>query len=295
MIRIGVYGLGKISYRVIQGILYANNADLYAVCSSRLEKANAFKEEYGARKAYDSYEKMLQDANLDMVYICTPNYLHAKHIQMALNNHKHVVCEKPMCVSSKELNACFDYAKKQNCFLMEAHKTVFTPLNQKLFEIISNGQIGQVKSIDAQYATRLTETISGWHFNKPGSGCMFDIGVYPICYANRMANSSILKVSRFQDEALIEYENGCVAHIATSWDVDMENTAHIYGTKGSVTCKNFWKNTELVMNDKKIVVEQKSDFTGEIEHACTCIESRMIESPVMSRNASLEILKVIGV
>ena len=150
MIRIGVYGLGKISYRVIQGILYANNADLYAVCSSNLEKANAFKEEYGARKAYDSYEEMLQDANLDMVYICTPNYLHAKHIQMALNNHKHVVCEKPMCVSSKELNACFDYAKKQNCFLMEAHKTVFTPLNQKLFEVISNGQIGQVKSIDAQ-------------------------------------------------------------------------------------------------------------------------------------------------
>lgn len=66
MIRIGVYGLGKISYRVIQGILYANNADLYAVCSSNLEKANAFKEEYGARKAYDSYEEMLQDANLDM-------------------------------------------------------------------------------------------------------------------------------------------------------------------------------------------------------------------------------------
>ena len=119
MIRIGVYGLGKISYRVIQGILYANNADLYAVCSSNLEKTNAFKEEYRARKAYDSYEEMLQDANLDMVYICTPNYLHAKHIQMALNNHKHVVCEKPMCVSSKELNACFDYAKKQNCFLME--------------------------------------------------------------------------------------------------------------------------------------------------------------------------------
>ena len=62
--------------------------------------------------------------------------------------------------------------------------------------------------MDAQYATKLTETISDWHFNQPGSGCMFDIGVYPICYANRMANSSILKVSRFQDEALIEYEMG---------------------------------------------------------------------------------------
>ena len=120
MIRIGVYGLGKISHRVIQGILYANNADLYAVCSSSLEKANAFKEEYGAKKAYDSYEEMLQDANLDMVYICTPNYLHAKHIQLALTNHKHVVCEKPMCVSTEELNDCFDYAKRQNCFSLRS-------------------------------------------------------------------------------------------------------------------------------------------------------------------------------
>ena len=246
MVQIGVYGLGGISRRVIQGVLFSRNANLYAVCSSSIEKADAFKEEYGAKKAYDNYEKMLQDTNIDMIYICTPNYLHAKHIQLALANHKHVVCEKPMCVSSEELHACFDYAHQQNCFLMEAHKTVFTPLNQKLFEMISNEEIGEIKSMDAQYATKLTETISDWHFNQPGSGCMFDIGVYPICYANRMANSSILKVSRFQDEALIEYENGCVAHIATSWDVDMENTAHIYGTKGSVTCKNFWKNTELV-------------------------------------------------
>ena len=69
MIQIGVYGLGGISRRVIQGILFSYNANLYAVCSSSIEKANAFKEEYKAEKAYDSYEKMLKDANLDMVYI----------------------------------------------------------------------------------------------------------------------------------------------------------------------------------------------------------------------------------
>ena len=295
MIRIGIYGLGKISRRVIQGVLSSNNACLYAVCSSSIEKANIFKKEYQAEKAYDNYERMLEDRNLDLVYICTPNYLHTKHIQIALSYRKHVVCEKPMCVSTKELNDCFDYAKRQNCFLMEAHKTVFTPLNQKLFEMISNEELGEIKSIDAQYATRLTEQISDWHFNQAGDGCMFDIGVYPICYANRMANSSIFRVSRFQDEALIEYENGCVAHIATSWNVDMENTAHIYGTKGSISCKNFWKNTEAAVNGSKITVVQESDFTGEIEHACTCIENGMIESPAMSRKASLEILKVIGV
>ena len=84
MIRIGIYGLGKISRRVIQGVLSSNNACLYAVCSSSIEKANIFKKEYQAEKAYDNYERMLEDRNLDLVYICTPNYLHTKHIQIAL-------------------------------------------------------------------------------------------------------------------------------------------------------------------------------------------------------------------
>ena len=75
----------------------------------------------------------------------------------------------------------------------------------------------------------------------------------------------------------------------------MENTSHIYGTKGSITCKNFWKNIEALINENRMIVSQKSDFTGEIEHACACVEKGLIESPVMSRMASLEILKVIGV
>lgn len=293
MIQIGVYGLGKISRRVILGIKYASNAQLYALCSSSLEKARSFQEEYGAKKVYTEYEEMLQDANLDLVYICTPNYLHAQHIEKALMHHKHVLCEKPMCVTSNELNSCFDLAHQQNCFLMEAHKTVFTPLNQLIFQRIHSGEIGKVKSIDAQYASQLNEKISDWHYHKPGAGCMFDIGVYPICYANYMANSPIKHSTRYQEEALIEYENGCVAHIATSWQANMENTAHIYGTKGMIVCKNFWKNTEAYINNEKVEVSMHSDFTGEIEHACACIEKGWIESPVLSRMASLEILKVI--
>lgn len=74
MVQIGVYGLGGISRRVIQGVLFSRNANLYAVCSSSIEKADAYKEEYGAKKAYDNYENMLQDTNIDMIYICTPNY-----------------------------------------------------------------------------------------------------------------------------------------------------------------------------------------------------------------------------
>lgn len=293
MIQIGVYGLGKISRRVIQGILFASNANLYALCSSSLDKAQMYQKEYGAEEIYTKYEDMLSDENVDLIYICTPNYLHAQHIKQALNYHKHVLCEKPMCITSAELDSCFDLANQQKCFLMEAHKTVFTPLNRKIHGLIQAGTIGTIQSIDAQYASRIDKEISSWHYDTAGAGCMFDIGVYPICYANYMANSSIVRSVRFKDEALIEYENGCIAHIATSWKVNMENTAYIYGTKGMIVCKNFWKNTEAYINNKKIEVPMRSDFTGEIEHACGCIEKGWIESPVMSRMSSLEILRVI--
>lgn len=292
-IRIGVLGLGNISHRVIEGIQYSKNATLHAVCSRSIEKANQFKERYHCVASYDSYMDMLKDENIDMIYICTPNYLHHQHIMTALKMKKNVMCEKPMCLNLDSLSECFELAHKQNCFLMEAHKTAFTPLNQKLHQMIENGDIGNAISIEAQYATKLNHTISSWHFDHEGAGCMFDIGVYPICLSNLMANSPIKKVCRIKDQALIEYENGCVSHIATSWDCSMENTAHIYGENGTITYNNFWKTTKALINDKEICVDQDSDFTGEIEHACECIKKGLIESPILSWFASAQILKVI--
>lgn len=291
--KIGVYGLGKISHRVIQGIQFSKNSELYALCSRSQNKANEYKKRYQAKQAYASYEEMLKDERVDLVYICTPNYLHKEHILKALSANKHVICEKPMCLSSEDLKECFDYSKEKKCFLMEAHKTVFTPLNQTIFQRIQEGEIGEVISIEAQYATRLEESISSWHFDKPGAGCMYDIGVYPICFANFMANSPIHVIKRLKDQALIEYENGCIAHIATSWTCTMENTAHIYGSKGEITYANFWKSDIAMMNGKELKVEQASDFTGEIEHAASCIQKGLVESPIMSQQASQAILKVL--
>ncbi len=292
-IKIAVYGLGKISNRVIQGIQCSKNAELYCVCSRSQEKANTYKKQYQAKKAYVSYEEMLQDKEIDLVYICTPNYLHKEHILKALSFYKNVVCEKPMCLSISDLKECFTLSKQNHCFLMEAHKTVFTPLNQLIFQKIQAGEIGEIVSIEAQYATRLEETISSWHFDQAGAGCMYDIGVYPICFANFMANRSIHTIKRLKDHALIEYENGCIAHIATSWSCTMENKAHIYGTKGTISYSNFWKNDCATINGKELKVNQASDFTGEIEHAATCIQKGWIESPIMSQEASAQILKVI--
>lgn len=307
-INIGVLGIGSISARVFKGIQLACNANLYAVCSRSLEKARTCAKKYDVNVYYHSYTDMLSDPNVDLIYILTPNYLHKSHILLALSYGKHVMCEKPMCLDVFELQDCFALAKKKGLFLMEAHKTVFNPLNQRVLSILSTGRIGNVHTIEAQYASVISSfsELPDWHLSKRGSGCLYDIGVYPIAYANFMAGNKLKKVivhdqkhkSGFVTQAhiLVEYENGIQAHLATSWLTSMENTAYIYGDKGYIKTKNFWKNTEaeiVIGNDREVlVVEMGSDFTPEIEHACDCILNHVTESPIMSEAASKSILDV---
>ncbi len=144
-------GLGGIAKRVIEGIVLTPSACLYAVASRDVSKAEAIRESSGAKKAYGDYEAMLEDPLVDVVYICTPNYLHHAHIMAALAHHKHVICEKPLVSNEAQLRECFAYAKEQQCFLMEAEKTLFTPLNQKIKEMIEDGVIGKVSYIEGSY------------------------------------------------------------------------------------------------------------------------------------------------
>ena len=310
MKNICILGLGSIAKRVAIGIQYAKNARLYAVCSRNSKKAQEFADQFLLPCFFTSFEELLEDNRIDVVYICTPNQLHKEHILSCLRHKKHVICEKPMVLCTKDLIECFEEAKKNQCFLMEAHKCVFTPLNQYIHKILQEGIIGKVHLIEAQDADDLLvqkKEVPAWHFEKEGGGCLYDIGVYPIAYANFMAQSPIQKVQlmdhkmndRFtaHAQANILYENGIMAHIATSWVSKMENTAHIYGEKGSIHCHNFWKNTQalLVRNgqEEKITVSMESDFTKEVEHAIECIEKGCIESNIMGFDASKQILKVI--
>lgn len=308
--KIGIIGLGKISRRVANGIMHAKGATLYAVASRNIDKAKAFQKEVIAEKAYGSYEELYQDEKVEMIYICTPNYLHKEHILLCLKHHKHVICEKPMLASHTDLEECFAYAKKQQCFLMEAHKTIFTPLNQKLKQMIKEGAIGKLSMIDARYCSYLdveNSDIGKWCLREEDGGCLYDIGVYPIAYANYFAQSALVdhhmmirkaeKGYTLQAQGMLLYENGVMAHIACSWDCDMENKGFLYGDQGYIVCEKFWKNTEAYLVKEGVTtrfhVEMESDFTGEVEHAIQCVEQGLLESPVLGYAQSKEILDVL--
>lgn len=311
MMNIGIIGLGHIAQRVSRGITFAQDATLYAVASRDIKKATIFKEEHQAYVAYGSYEEMLMDENVDMVYICTPNMLHIEHIMMCLKHKKHVLCEKPFVSNMKQLKQCFAYAKQQGCFLMEAQKTLFTPLNRLLKSMVEGGAIGKLQYIEAGYCANMqldTKEKDSWLFHLETGGSFYDVGVYPICYSNYFASANVRHVNVMKRidirtgidqsaQALLGYENGVMSYVRSSWGIDMINQAYLYGSEGVIITDNFWKSTTAILrkdgHDELIKVEMQSDFTGEIEHACECIMAGLLESPILSETKSEEIMKII--
>ena len=307
-VRFGIIGPGKISHRFMKGIAYSPDGEVIAVASRSMEKAVEYQKQYQLKYAYDSYEAMLENPEIDIVYIATIPSLHYEHIMLCLQHHKHVLCEKPLMASSEELKTCFEYAHRNNLFLMEAQKAPFNYLNQVIKQKIADGLIGDVRYIEAAYCyASFAYNYDHWVYRPQDGGGMFDVGVYAIAYANMFAGDKIKNIQAMVDRtptgcdgfavAMLEYQNGVKATVKGAIELTTENKAMIYGTKGYIETYNFWKNTTATIyigEDKETLeVEMPTDFYPEIEHAINCVKNGIIESPIMSESASLEIMKVL--
>lgn len=301
---IAILGCGKIAHRIALGIMYSNGT-LYAIASRDKARAKAFAEQYRIPHSYN-YEECLADDNVDIVYIATANPTHYELIEKCLKHKKHVICEKPMVASAKEVEQLFTLAKANNCFLMEAHKTCFTPLNELIKARIN--EIGPITSIQASYCGCFPiEGLSEWNVEANMGGSFYDVGVYPLIFSLLYANSDIkdmsFEVSKYQDfecdfecTCKLEFENGICASIESSWAENKVNKGIIKGEKGCIEILNYWKNTEalIIINDQEehISVQQDSDFTGEINHAINCIKEGILESPILSMKQSMTLAYV---
>lgn len=312
MKNIGIIGLGNIAHRVAKGVLASKNANLYAVASRDREKAAAFGEMYGAQKSCGNYEELLEDEQVDIVYICTPNAFHYDQIRLCLSYGKHVICEKPMVEDEEHVRALFKEAKKRGCFLMEAEKTMFTPLNTKLKEMIKDGVIGKLLAIRAEYSSDVLKDIERdhWVLGENMGGCSYDIGVYPISFAHFFADAKMnnLKVQSvrhpefscdFGMQADVLYENGVYGFVKSNWFYTPEHkgSAVLAGENGYIEVPAFWKGTKAYLYKagkvEEISVEMESDFEGEVTHAVWCVEQGLLESPVLGEEMSLEIIRIV--
>ena len=305
--RFGIIGLGKISDRIAKGIECSEYGTLYAVASRSYEKALAFRERHHAEIAYGSYEELLNDPNVDIVYIATINQNHYELIKMCADHGKNIICEKPLVKDYEETKEIYAYAKLKRVFLMEAQKACFTNLTRKIRSIISDGVIGKIESIKASYCMNADYGSDHWVMDKVYGGVMKDIGVYPLAYANLIADAKIRDVditsvkrekgTDVRVELKVKYANNVIAYLMASFRDEMTNYAVIKGTRGTIIVENFWKNNKATLtvgrNMINIEVEQESEFQAEIDHACMCIMNGFKKSLVYGREASIKVAEIV--
>ncbi|WP_298513692.1 Gfo/Idh/MocA family oxidoreductase [uncultured Kordia sp.] len=243
-IKWGIIGLGNIASKFAADLQLSNDAVLYGVASRSMDKATAFAKTYHAQKAYDSYEALANDPEIDVIYIATPHVFHFENTMLCLQHNKAVLCEKPMGVNAEQVHTMVKEAKSRNVFLMEAIWTRFMPSYQKVLELLDEKVIGDIVSIRADFGFLGEYNTENRLYNKKlGGGSLLDIGIYPIFLSLLVLGmpSEIKAMARMTDTGvdsfcamLFDYENDAKAVLESTFEVDTPTEGYIFGTKGFI-------------------------------------------------------------
>ncbi len=308
-IKWGIIGPGKIANKFAEAISNVEGAELYAVASRNEESAKVFAQKYKAPIYYGSYEQLVKDGNVDIVYVATPHAFHKDATLLCLNNKKPVLCEKPLAHKYTEVKTMIEASVSNNVFLMEAMWTRFLPPLKKALEIINAGQIGEIQVITADFGFNVSfDPKSRLYDMSLGGGSLMDVGVYPLFLAlTILGEPTTIKASANLSETgadkecsiKLQYPNA-EATVFSSIIFDTKREAIILGTKGSIIFNTPWyRQTSLSLKLNDGTVEKIDfDYTGngfepEIIESMNCLKNRTIESSHMPHSFSLLQSKVL--
>ncbi|HXV42765.1 MAG TPA: Gfo/Idh/MocA family oxidoreductase [Anaerolineae bacterium] len=253
-IRWGLLSTANINDALIEPIRQAGRSELVAVASRSLDKAQAYAQEKGIPKAHGSYEELLADPNIDVIYNPLPNTLHCEWTVKAAEAGKHVLCEKPISPTLAELDQIEAAAKANRVTVFEAFMYLHHPQTLQVKEIIQSGQLGNVQLINSWFAYYLPPEDSHNIRLNPNlaGGALWDVGVYPNSLAIVMAGAgapvgiwaSQIKGETGVDVSLIgqmKFANGVIAQISCGFRTPFREGVHIVGDKGIIQIIEPWK------------------------------------------------------
>lgn len=311
MVNWGIIGLGNIAGRFAASLQHSRQGRLYAAASRQAAKRQLYAKEYAGIKTYATYSELLQDGNVDAVYIALPHSMHKRHSIAALSAGKAVLCEKPATLTAAEFKEVMQCARDNNAFFMEAMKTRFVPMMDKIVADLSGGIIGQVCSVYACFCNRLElDMLAGSFITDPAQGgALLDVGPYPVSFVMDILGCEVLDITadiHKNDNGLILYAHGrmtfpggAVGEIEAAIDRDMERTAIITGSEGimRVPMCNRPEAYTVDYNDGRNVearlAMQHDDMFGEIEEVHRCLQARLVESPRWTWAETLKAMEII--
>lgn len=297
-VRFGIIGLGNIASRFARVLSDAQGGRLFAVAARDKQRAERFAAEYGAQRSYGSYRALMQDPQVELVYIALPHNLHFAVAKECLLSGKSVLCEKPMVLSAAQAEELCSLARQKSLFLMEAMWTRCLPAIRRATGWVQSGRIGKVALIQASFCSRAEFNPDSRLFNPAlAGGALYDIGVYPLMFAMGIAGEPPLQVEGTAELGptgvdacnafSLRFAGGALAALASATTTYALPDGIIYGTKGRIILPNFYRAQSAELYDDTGTLLERYEapcpdgFIYEIEHAARLLREGATESPLI--------------
>ena len=306
--KLAILGPGRIADIVTNALVATPEIECYAVASRNLERSKAFAEKFGFQKAYGSYEEMLSDPEVQLVYITTPHSHHYEQMMMCLEYGKNVICEKAFTVNADMAKKVYAKAKEKGLYAAEAIWTRYMPSRKMIQDIIDSGIIGKLNvvtanlSYDIDWKERLVDpALAG--------GALLDIGIYGLNFALMHFGTDIERVESSvwmtpsgvdgMETITIFYKDGRMAALNHTIYARSDRKGIFHGEKGYVVVENINNPNAINVyddNDQLLahydVPEQINGYEYEFIEAVRCIEEGKIESDSMPAADSIYVMEL---
>lgn len=313
-IRVGIIGAGWIAHKMAQALAPLSDAEVLAIASRSEQKAREFADEYGIERAYGSYEELVSDPDVDLVYVATPHSHHYPHARLALEHDKPVLVEKAFTANAREAEELLRIAKERKVFITEAIWTRYMPLSLKVKELMASGIIGEPRILTATLCYMMEQKERIVRLDLCG-GALLDLGVYVFNFARMYFGTDIVRTvtnchlgdfGKFANGAKVDmmesislsYADGRMANLQAGCLTLNDRQGIISGTDGYIRVDNVncpelievWRNYELVER-----IERPADMVNGYEYQVLeckrCLEEGLLESPMMPHDETLAIMR----
>lgn len=310
--RWGFIGAGKMARNMANDLLLTERSQVYAVAAKTPQSAVRLAEQFGAQVTYPSVDELVQDPQVDVVYISTPNNLHYQNARAAIEAGKPVLLEKPFTLNAQQAKDLVQLAKAGNVFLMEAMWIRFLPVIVKLREILAQGQLGEIQLLKAAFHLHLDFSATHRVYNPQlGGGALLDLGIYPLSMASLIFGaqpSEIASLAKIGNTGVDEhfgtvfhYPSDAMSLASAAVDGEHPQDVLIYGTKGHVRlhAHRAWKFSRMTVAINGQTEEEfdlpylGSGYSYQAQELIACLERGQPESKVMPLAETIAIMETL--
>jgi predicted dehydrogenase len=307
-LRWGIIGTGGIARTFARDLRLVEGAQVVAVGSRSQASADAFGDEFAVAKRYASYEELVSDEQVDVVYVATPHPFHHANARLALEHEKPVLVEKAFTMTGEEARDVVALAREKRLFLMEAMWTRFLPHTKAIRELIAEGALGELVSVSADHGQWFEKDPSFRLFDRAlGGGALLDLGVYPVSFASMILGTptriSAMIEPAFsgvdgQTSMLFGYASGAQAILTCTSSARSATRASIVGTTARIDVDGpFYAPTSfsLVQRSGELrryeFVDEGRGLHHQAEEVARCLAAGEIESPLMPLDETVAIME----